>query len=121
MAHFMRSDVQMLTHDGETLSIRAWAKRLGLNPQTLAKRLKNGWTLATLMTAPKDLRTYRREAEIEYQGKSQVLDAWAIELGINIATLRSRLRSGKTVQQAFTEPVQTKRRPRRHGINRYFP
>jgi len=33
---------KMLTHNGETLHLAAWAKKLGLNPSTLTLRMKRG-------------------------------------------------------------------------------
>ena len=44
---------QWITHNGETLSRGAWAHRLGISRQSLAARLKNGWTIADAVMMPK--------------------------------------------------------------------
>lgn len=43
---------RMLTHKGESLSIGAWARRLGLSPKTLWKRLHAQWTIAATLDTP---------------------------------------------------------------------
>jgi hypothetical protein len=35
----------MLTHKGETLSIRAWSRKLGVTHSGISYRLKQGWTI----------------------------------------------------------------------------
>lgn len=45
-----------LTHGGETLCARDWAKRVGLNHQTLAHRLAAGWSVEQALTTPKGQR-----------------------------------------------------------------
>jgi len=39
-----------LTHNGETLTLEAWAKRLGLSSSTLSHRLTKGWPLEEVLT-----------------------------------------------------------------------
>lgn len=39
-------------HEGEKLSLKAWADRYGMNPVTLQKRVKGGMTLAEALEAP---------------------------------------------------------------------
>ena len=41
-----------ITHDGVTLSICGWAKRLGMCHGTIRLRLKRGWTVADALTEP---------------------------------------------------------------------
>ena len=42
---------------------------------------------------------------ITFQGKTQVLADWVMELGIAHATLHDRLKRGWSVERAFTTPV----------------
>ena len=44
------SHPKMLTHDGKTKNMKAWAKELGLAPSTLCMRLHKGWSLARALT-----------------------------------------------------------------------
>ena len=46
---------RVLTHDGLTLPISEWAERIGLAKATIAKRLRNGWTIAEALD-PTDMR-----------------------------------------------------------------
>lgn len=51
-----------LTHNGETLSITAWAKRVGLKRATLSARLRIGWSVHDALTVQiKTLRQVRRK------------------------------------------------------------
>jgi hypothetical protein len=43
---------RLLTLNGETLTMAEWAERLGTSPQTLAMRLKLGWTHHRVLTFP---------------------------------------------------------------------
>ena len=41
-----------LSHDGTTLCLEDWAKRVGLNRNTLVKRLRSGWSVARAIEPP---------------------------------------------------------------------
>lgn len=53
------------------------------------------------------VRNSRRAKPITFRGRSQVLIAWAGELRISYDALRWRLRSGWSVERAFTTPPRT--------------
>jgi hypothetical protein len=42
---------------------------------------------------------------IEFRGRTQSMSLWAEEFGINLNTLRCRLESGWSIEDAFTRPV----------------
>lgn len=42
-----------LTHDGETLVLSDWARRLGLDRRTIHARLQAGWTVASALNPQK--------------------------------------------------------------------
>ncbi|MHA6692043.1 hypothetical protein [Devosia sp. A449] len=42
----------ILTHNGETLPIEEWAKRLGIKPHGLRNRLRKGWSIEEALTTP---------------------------------------------------------------------
>jgi len=48
----MRSN-RNLTYNGETLSVSQWAKRIGINVQTLWERIQSGWSVERALTEPK--------------------------------------------------------------------
>lgn len=43
---------QQLTHDGMTMTIPAWGRRVGLAPRIIRKRLATGWSVADALTKP---------------------------------------------------------------------
>lgn len=47
-----RSQVQTLTHDGLTLTIREWSKKIGLPIGLLYGRIKQGWPIDKTLTTP---------------------------------------------------------------------
>lgn len=49
-----RNNVVALTHDGLTLSISEWARRLGIDPGVIQTRLDRGWSTADALTKPVD-------------------------------------------------------------------
>jgi hypothetical protein len=46
----------LLTFAGETLPVAVWAKRAGINPQTLKARIRVGWALAEALSTPAGVR-----------------------------------------------------------------
>ncbi|QDM27571.1 hypothetical protein FNL56_16660 [Tardiphaga sp. vice304] len=44
--------IRLLKHKGHTDTIAGWARRLGMNPDTLHRRLFNGWTIERALSAP---------------------------------------------------------------------
>ncbi|MGV9278035.1 hypothetical protein [Streptomyces griseosporeus] len=51
----------------------------------------------------------RNAVQLTYQGRTLVLAQWAAKLGINDNTLRNRIRSGWSVEQALTHRVPPER------------
>ena len=47
-----KDHTRLLTFNGITQSLKAWAKQIGLNPSSLAGRLKRNWTLDRALTTP---------------------------------------------------------------------
>jgi hypothetical protein len=43
---------RLITFNGETLCLSAWAERASLTPETIHKRLARGWTVAVALTTP---------------------------------------------------------------------
>jgi lambda repressor-like predicted transcriptional regulator len=61
MAHkgTVRSTATRLSHQGETLTLKQWATRLGMSHQALRNRLNAGWSIEEALS------TYRRPSGIE--------------------------------------------------------
>lgn len=47
-----RRSSRMLTHEGQTMSVTQWARHLGVSDQTLFYRLRAGWPVPRVLTAP---------------------------------------------------------------------
>lgn len=94
---------RLLTHAGQTQSIRAWACALGIDRRTLAYRLNHGWSTGEALgftPRPRD-RTAEQAASAEAHARVLLVDAAghtiprreaARRLGIKVASLTHRLR-----------------------------
>lgn len=101
--HPPRSPISV-TFRGETRTIKEWAKITGIGYKTLFHRYQHGVHGATMFVKP-----YPTERnKFEYEGRKQSLESWSKELKIPRSTLEKRLKSGWTVDRAFSE---RKRRP----------
>jgi hypothetical protein len=49
-----------ITRNGETLTVKQWADRLGINDQTIHERIKRGWPIEKVLSSRKFKRTSRR-------------------------------------------------------------
>lgn len=56
-------------------------------------------------TKKEQARNTRQNNVVEFKGKHMCMTDWAVELGINVSTLRARLRKGWGISRAFTEDV----------------
>lgn len=61
------------------------------------------------VTRKESSRNTRKNRMLTWNGKTQCLAAWAEELGLSMSTLRSRLRSGWTVEKALMSKSQNKK------------
>lgn len=84
----------MFSYNGKTQSLRAWSEEVGISLGTLQSRVYHyGWPLRQALTIPPNGKNRRRM--LTFNGKRKSIDAWAKELGINAATIRSRLSTYK--------------------------
>jgi len=90
----------LISFNGKSQSIGAWAKELGMPVPTLRARLRNGWTIDQALSKES---AGRNEKLIEHDGKAMTLSAWARELGVARATLDARInRLNWSPDKAFT-------------------
>ena len=92
--------------DGLTLTAQEWGERLGINPDNIRRRLRDGWSVERALE-PGDGRG-RRGQLLEFGGIELTVAEWADRAGIDRLTIYSRLRHGWSVERALTAPVQTK-------------
>ncbi len=53
-----KSSVHLLTYNGETLCQQEWARRFGLPRETIATRLRKGWSVEKALTTPQQKNQY---------------------------------------------------------------
>lgn len=88
-------------------------KEIGIDPETLRKRLKAGETAESAITKKSgkhgirtDGKTARGGMVLTFRGETKSLAEWSEIVGINYNTLRYRIEDqGMTVEEAFTTPV----------------
>lgn len=97
---------RLLTHNGRTLCVMAWAEELGIPPGRIWSRINRGWPAERALTAPRCNRILTMNHE------SMPVADWARRVGINSDTILERLSRGWPVDRALTEPVHEKYRNR---------
>ncbi len=95
-------DPVMIEFNGEALSIRQWAARLGINQITLCYRLGAGWSIERAF-APAVVRT------LEHNGETLTVAQWAARAGMSSQTLRARLARNWPLERALSQPVRAKK------------
>jgi hypothetical protein len=101
-----------LTHNGESLLISQWARRLRIRSHTIWKRLQLGWTVAQALSPD-----VRQERFLTLRDRTQSFAAWCRELGMGPKTLEHRLEAGWSVERALTTPVAARRWSRLSGTS----
>lgn len=95
-----------IEYEGETLTLAEWAQRYSIPVTTLRRRLQNKWPIADALKQPVEKRTPTHQSVITYQGRTQNLRQWSIELGIEYHALYYRIIKSKwSVEKAFTTPI----------------
>jgi hypothetical protein len=103
------SDAARYTYNGETLSVRDWAEKLGVTVDIFRGRLKAGKTGEALF-APGA--TGGKHVKHSFRGRMMTLGAIARESEISVDTLRSRLLAGVDLDTAVDE-LESKRGTRK--------
>lgn len=106
---------RLLTVDGQTQTLAAWAVRAGLAPSTLHYRLANGMTPAEAvktprraagrMNAPPTPSKKLRKATLVVNGEADSIRGWAMRAGLSPTTLRQRLKMGWAPERAVSQPA----------------
>lgn len=96
-----KSPTKTYTYKGETLTLKEWAVRLGMEWKVLRSRLDRKWSVEKAFETTGQVRMGPEPKKYSYQGRTQTLDGWAKELGIKPITLRKRISSGWTIEEAL--------------------
>ena len=76
-----------LEYNGKKQTISQWADEVGINYQTLHKRIADGWDIEKALTQKKN----PLHTAISYNGKTQTIAEWAREYGLNYCKLKQRI------------------------------
>ncbi len=118
------SQLRYLTHNGQSLTTREWAKKLGISYGTIHVRLTRGWSIARALTpCPEILKGIRRKQfaatnELTLEGITKPYWEWCEEYKITWALVRCRMYQGWDPKEAVTWPANGKHRPRRPKTGR---
>lgn len=93
--------ITVLTRQGRTQTLRAWAAEAGVHPETLRKRLARGLPLDEALSPTSRVLTH----DLTHGGRTMTSAAWARAVGLSVDCVRSRLRLGWSVERALTTPV----------------
>ena len=107
----------LLTFKGETMTMSAWAERIGCKYRALANRVAHGWSTERALTEPFDdlcaaRRSDPRRERIAFNGESLLLVEWAERLGIRRNVLWHRIAAGWPIERALTAPIRPMARRR---------
>jgi hypothetical protein len=89
----------LITFEGRTQTITAWARECGMNHQALRWRLQEGWSIERALTQASGKRKF------VYKGRSHTISQWSRITGVSASAIRRRLWEGWSVQDALTTPV----------------
>lgn len=92
---------------GKKQNISAWARELGIDPSTLARRIRVGWSVErALKVKPKlgNRENTNGQRLIEFDGRTECLSSWARQYNMSLSLLRLRLKKGMSIEDALTTP-----------------
>ena len=92
----------MITYDGETMSIAAWSKKLGIPQYVIQSRLGLGWSERDAITTPVTTRSRRH---ITIDGETLNIAQWSKKMGLGHSTISHRLGLGWSDKDAVLTPA----------------
>ncbi len=99
------------TIGGATKCIAEWARIAGVDDKTMARRIEAGWPTDRLLSPPEKHQydhLVNGKRLITIEGRTQSVTEWSEESGINVQTIRARLRKGLPPYRLLS-PVRPKR------------
>lgn len=90
---------RMVTRDGVTDTVTAWARQLGIDPGVVEKRVSSGWSSEDALTRP-----MTKKWTTIVNGVAVPISKLSRDAGLNPSTVRDRIRRGWTVEMALGRP-----------------
>ena len=94
-----RRSSRFIEYKGERLVVSEWARRVGLDRDTLLQRLNLGWDLEKAFHLP----TWNQKT-ITLDGITLTVQGWARKTGINRQTISDRLSKGWSAERILSRP-----------------
>lgn len=88
---------RVISYDGETMTLRSWARKLGITHRTLSVRIERGWPLEKALTTGSTATSNM----LTHNGETMCVSDWARKTGIKEVTLRWRVSKGWTEDRIF--------------------
>ena len=98
-----------LTHQGETLTVAQWSKKLGINKDTLLGRKERNWSDELALITPVKSEMAKNQY-LTLNGETKTISQWSQELNIHRDTLFSRKYSGWSDEKILTTPIKPRKR-----------
>lgn len=86
----------LITFNGKTQNLSAWAEQYGMSHSVLGDRLRSGWSMGKATSR-------KSHKEYELNGQRKKLPAWAKEFNISYGLLHGRIAAGWSLERALTE------------------
>lgn len=100
---------RFIEYNGEKHTLAEWARLTGISDDTLAHRLKDGWSIEDVFNKP--VRSRKPSCPgIEYNGETHSIAEWSRITGIPYFTLIKRFEVGWSATDALTIPAKYCRR-----------
>ena len=92
------SNAKQYNLNGESKTLKEWAKYLGIKKATLQTRIHLGWSIEDVLSKP------RREKNtlIIFNEESRTLKDWAVVLGVQYSVLINRISHGWSIEEALS-------------------
>lgn len=91
-----------LTVGDQTMTIRQWAQKTGLDQKTICMRVLRGWSAEDAVSKPA---VAPQPTAITANGKTMSIPQWAKELGISAGSIHGRIHRGWSPERAVTQSI----------------
>jgi len=94
-----------LTHDGETLCMSTWEKRLGFRDGVIRDRLSCGWSVERALTTPQE-----HQVQLAFNFEMMSISEWEDKLGFKRGVVHGRINEGWSARRALMTPVSRRKK-----------
>lgn len=111
-----RRNNRRLTFDGRTQLLEQWACELNIPRETIASRLRSGWSIERALSTLRDIRwsnthtkprATRRAHLLNFHGKTKTIAEWARVMNLPAETISTRLRLKWSIFKTLSTPRST--------------